>query len=224
MAIISGGPDSIGYACLWKLKGYAIHPILFSYGQKGLKEVEVAKRLFACLNFEAPLEVDISFMKELWKGIQLTDEGIKIEETYKPSVVVPLRNALFLTIGMIYAIFIDADVVIYGATLSDCSLREQEDKPMYPDCTPQFLEGLQKALNIGHFWNVTKVELWSPARESLTKSELLRRSFEIMGDLIFETWSCYLSGNKQCGKCESCMNRKKAFEEAGIIDRTKYES
>lgn len=223
VAVISGGLDSVGYAYLWKLKGYAIFPITFIYGQKGLKEVGVAKRLSAALGFEKPLEIDVSFMKGLWKGSQLTDEHVNVESTYKPNVIVPLRNAVFLVIAMAYAIMIGADVVLYGATLSDCLLRE-DGKPMYPDCALQFIESLERALNLGYFWKTGKVGIWSPSRESMTKSQLLRRSFEAIGDIVFETWSCYLSGNKHCGRCESCANRKKAFEEAGITDKTEYES
>ena len=39
---------------------------------------------------------------------------------------------------------------------------------------------------------------------------------------IFKTWSCYSSGKYHCGVCESCNNRKIAFDKSGIKDKTKY--
>jgi len=32
------------------------------------------------------------------------------------------------------------------------------------------------------------------------------------------TWSCYKGGDKPCGKCGTCIDRAKAFEENGIKD------
>jgi len=37
------------------------------------------------------------------------------------------------------------------------------------------------------------------------------------------TWSCYRSGDKACGKCDSCVLRLKGFEEAGVKDPIEYE-
>ena len=37
-----------------------------------------------------------------------------------------------------------------------------------------------------------------------------------------ETWSCYKGGEKHCGKCGTCVERREALEEAGIEDPTEY--
>ena len=54
------------------------------------------------------------------------------------------------------------------------------------------------------------------------KSDLIKKGYKVLGNEIFKTWSCYLSGKVQCGKCESCNNRKIAFAKAKIEDKTKY--
>jgi 7-cyano-7-deazaguanine synthase len=62
----------------------------------------------------------------------------------------------------------------------------------------------------------------------MTKSELLQAGYGILGDKLFKTWSCYTNGIRRggryvhCGKCESCINRKRAFTLAQIDDRTQY--
>ena len=37
------------------------------------------------------------------------------------------------------------------------------------------------------------------------------------------TWSCYKGGDIHCGKCGTCVERKEAFEIAGVEDPTVYE-
>ncbi len=222
VAIMSGGPDSTGYAYIWKMRGYEIHPLIFNYGQKASKEVEIAAKLANKLGFSEPKVLDISFMKKLWPGTQLTDEIVRVEEEYTPSVVVPIRNAVFLVIATAYAYSIGAKYVIYGAHADDIKPRPDTGEPLYPDCSPEFLLALQTALNIGHFRKERGIELWSPARENMKKSQVLKKFYELVGDIVYETWSCYLSGEKHCGRCESCRNRRKAFIDAGIPDKTEY--
>lgn len=225
VAVVSGGIDSTSYAAHWRLRrGAAVYPLVFNYGQKAQREVAVAVRLCRELGFEEPRVLDISFMKQLWAGTQLTDEGVPIEEDYAPTVVVPLRNAVFLTIATAYAYTIGAGAVLIGSHLDDASLNPSTNEPYYPDCHPLFLAALEAALNLGHLpMHLRKVELWSPAREGLTKAQNLRRGYELIGDLIYETWSCYRGGERHCGRCESCVKRHEAFVKAGLEDRTEYE-
>jgi 7-cyano-7-deazaguanine synthase len=55
----------------------------------------------------------------------------------------------------------------------------------------------------------------------IPKSKLIKIGASL-GVPFKSTWSCYLDGEKHCGKCESCVNRKNAFKEAGIADPTEY--
>ena len=66
------------------------------------------------------------------------------------------------------------------------------------------------------------IEIWSPYRMGLSKSDLLKSGMKVLGNSIFKTWSCYSNKKYHCGICESCNNRKIAFEKAGITDKTKY--
>ncbi|MCR6693138.1 MAG: 7-cyano-7-deazaguanine synthase [archaeon YNP-LCB-003-016] len=118
---------------------------------------------------------------------------------------------------------IGAGIVIYGAQLDDIAPRGDAMEPRFPDNTPDTARAFEEVVRVAHFpVGERKIEIWSPAREGLSKSENLKRGYEIAGDLIFETWSCYLSGEAHCGNCDSCRERHRAFIEAGIADRTIY--
>ena len=67
-----------------------------------------------------------------------------------------------------------------------------------------------------------KIKIWSPYSEGISKSDLIKTGYKVLGNEIFKTWSCYLNLKTQCGKCESCNNRKKAFLKTKITDKTKY--
>ena len=86
---------------------------------------------------------------------------------------------------------------------------------------------IQSALNQGEYDGIKnkvrkEIKIWSPYSENISKSDLIKKGYRVLGNEIFKTWSCYLSGNMQCGKCESCNNRKIAFAKAKIEDKTKY--
>ena len=216
---MSGGIDSAGTAAYWKQEGYELYLLTFYYGQRSRKEIERAREIGKHLQAKEHKFIDISFMKELYGSTNvLTDETKEMPSQFQPSIIVPIRNAIFLTIGVAWAFSIGAKIAAYGAHLTD--------QP-YPDCRPEFAKKLEDALNLGDNDAISSkahppIEIWSPAIAGLRKWDMLRISYELLGENIFNTWSCYLDGDLHCGVCESCKNRRIAFERAGIKDHTVY--
>lgn len=218
VVIFSGGIDSI-CTCLYLKSKYELYGISFSYGQRADKEIKTAKTFSKILGIKEHKIIDISFMKNLYgKTNVLTNSKDKIPHKFDYSIVVPIRNAIFLSIATAWAFTLNASLVAYGAHLGDKN---------YPDCRPKFSKKIEAAFNEGEIDGIKlgirkKINVWSPYRKGLSKSDLLKKGSKILGKKIFNTWSCYENKKFHCGVCESCNNRKAAFEKAGIIDRTRY--
>jgi 7-cyano-7-deazaguanine synthase len=158
-------------------------------------------------------------MKKLYGDSNvLTSSKGEIPSEFDYSIVVPIRNAVFLSVASAWAFTLNASLVAYGAHTGD---------KHYPDCRPAFAKKLESAFNQGEIDGIDSglrknIKIWSPYREGLSKSDLLKIGFKTLGDSIFKTWSCYSSKKDHCGNCESCNNRKLAFQKAGITDKTTY--
>jgi 7-cyano-7-deazaguanine synthase len=219
--ILSGGLDSSGVAAYWRREGYHLNLLTFNYGQRSLQEIKRAQEIGRDLKARDHKVIDISFMKELYGSTNvLTDSSKEMPSSFQSNIIVPIRNAVFLTIATAYAFSMKAKIVAYGAHLSD--------QP-YPDCRPDFAKELADALNLGDIDAIRnglhpEIRIWSPAIQGLSKEAMLKISYKILGNEIYRTWSCYEDGQVHCGKCESCNNRKKAFKLADIEDKTEYSS
>ncbi len=227
VCIISGGLDSVCTAAyLSKEKGYDLYMLTYIYGQRAKKEVQQARMFSKVLKAKDYRIIDISFMKNLYgRTNALTDSKQRLSKNFDYSMVVPVRNAIFITIATAWAMSIKANLVAYGAHSGDIH---------YPDCRPEFIKSITRTLNMAEIDGIMsgmrkKITIWSPAMDGMDKSELLSIGYNILGDKIFKTWSCYSNGVKRsrtnilhCGICESCINRKIAISKAGIEDKTHY--
>ena len=210
IVVLSGGPDSAVVAYWAKSQGFSVSCLSFKYGQIAEKETNQARLIAEKL--EAPIKViDMSSLRDIFMGVtSLCDRNIALTSEFTAPIVVPFRNAIFLSIAVSYAAAVGAEQIFYGAHASDAA--------NYPDCRKEFYESLEKTAKLGTEMNI---KIKAPFSH-IPKSELLKIGTSL--GVPFElTWSCYLDKEKHCGKCESCVNRKKAFHEAKIPDPTKYE-
>ena len=209
--VLSGGPDSATVGYWAKKEGYDLKAITFEYGQIATKETDSAKEIAEKLG--VPIKViNLSTLKEVFGEVtSLCNPDISMTSNFSQPIIVPFRNAIFLSVAVSYAASICANKIFYGALASD--------EPFYPDCRREFYKAFETAASFG-----TGVEMSIEAPFSgKTKSEIISIGAEL--GVSFElTWSCYLNGAIHCGKCESCMNRKIAFKEAGVGDPTEYEA
>lgn len=210
VVVLSGGPDSATVAYWVKKQGYDAYAISFKYGQIAVKEVEYAHKIAEKLY--VPLKiVDLSALKDVFGDVSsLCNQSIPMTSDFSSPIIVPFRNAVFLSIAVSYASSICANKIFYGAHGSD--------ETFYPDCRREFYKAYEKAACLG---TGSEISIEAPFSDR-SKSGIIKKGVEL-GVPFNLTWSCYRNGIKHCGKCESCINRKKAFAEAGIPDPTEYE-
>jgi 7-cyano-7-deazaguanine synthase len=210
VVVLSGGPDSATVAYWAKKQGHDLSAITFKYGQIATKETDCAQKIAEKLGIPIKI-IDLSTLKEVFGEVtSLCNPDIPMTSSFSQPIIVPFRNAIFLSVAVSYAASIGADKIFYGA--------QGSDEPFYPDCRREFYKAFQTAACLG---TCSKMSIEAPF-SGRPKSEILLVGAEL--GVPFElTWSCYFNGLKHCGKCESCVNRKKGFNEACINDPTEYE-
>ncbi len=158
--------------------------------------------------------IPLSFMAEHFKsslleGADAIPEGNYADENMK-STVVPFRNGIMLSIAVGMA---------ESAGLKHVMMANHGgDHAIYPDCRSEFVDAFSEAARTGTYVGVT---LLSPYTHK-TKADIARRGKELGIDYS-ETWSCYKGGEKHCGRCGTCVERKEAMAAAEIVDTTEYE-
>ncbi len=205
--LLSGGLDSTTTLYYAKAKGYDCYCLLFDYGQRHKKELKAAAKL-AKLN-----KCEYTTVKILlpWSKSALTDTTVKIPANTRnigkkiPATYVPARNTIFLSFAASYAESIGARKIFIGANALDYS--------GYPDCRPDYIKAYEKAVNLGTKSGVSgkKLKIETPLIK-LTKAKIIRLGKKLGVPYHF-TWSCYQGGKTPCGICESCLLRKKGFED-----------
>lgn len=149
------------------------------------------------------------FRSSLLSGADDIPEGHYADENMK-STVVPFRNGIMLAIAAGMAESRDLQYIMMA--------NHGGDHTIYPDCRPEFVEAFDAAARAGTY---NGVRLSSPYTH-LTKGQIASRGRELGID-YGETWSCYKGGERHCGKCGTCVERKEALAAAGIPDPTDYE-
>ena len=211
--ILSGGMDSV--TLLYDYQERIALAISFDYGSNhNAKEIPFARLHCERLGIRH-LVIPLDFMgryfrSSLLEGGEAIPEGHYADENMK-STVVPFRNGIMLAIATGMAESNDLPYVMMA--------NHSGDHTIYPDCRPAFVEAFDHAAQAGTY---NGVRLLSPYC-NLTKGQIAARGGEL-GINYAETWSCYKGGDRHCGRCGTCIERREALAEAGIQDQTEYET
>ena len=222
VVLLSGGLDSTTTLAVAKSRGFDVYGLSVDYGQRHRVELEravqIAKDLGVVEHRTATLDLRaiggsaLTAAIDVPKGRSTDEMGHGIPVTY-----VPARNTILLGLALGYAETVGAFDLFIGANVLDYS--------GYPDCRPEFLEAFERLATLATKVGVEgagQFRVHAPLLK-MTKAEIIREGTRLGVDYAL-TLSCYDPDDRgrACGHCDSCLLRKKGFEEAGEPDPTTY--
>ena len=212
LIVLSGGMDSV--TMLHEYADQIELAVNFSYGSNhNAREAECARAHCRELGIEL-IEIDLSFIgryfhSSLLEGADAIPEGDYDFDNMK-STVVPFRNGIMIAAATGLAESHGLDTVMLA--------NHSGDHALYPDCSEAFIKAMAKAVKEGTYEGI---KLLAPYT-LLDKSQIAMRG-KRLGIDYSTTYSCYRGGEKHCGRCGTCLERRKALADAGIEDTTEYE-
>lgn len=218
VVLLSGGLDSTTCLAYAKSKGFDCYALSFNYEQRHNAELNAAKVIAA--HYQAKHKIFAIGINQ-FGGSALTDKTIDVPDYMEnsqdiPITYVPARNTIFLSIALAWAEVLNAKDIFIGVSAIDYS--------NYPDCRPEFIQAFQNVANLATKYGVEEagITIHTPLI-NLSKGETIKLGIALGVDYSM-TVSCYQADQQghACGRCDSCMLRKKGFIAAAVPDATFY--
>lgn len=221
VVLLSGGLDSS--TCLGLAIAAGFEPVCLSidYGQRHSIELERAKTVAAAHGVKDHRVVRID-LRAIGGSALTADIAVPKHDDVSqvsqeiPTTYVPARNTIFLGIALGLAEVVGSTDLYVGVNAVDYS--------GYPDCRPEFVRAFEQLAALATKAGVegAKFTVHAPL-SGMTKADIIRAGVAAGVDYSL-THSCYDPSPEglACGRCDSCLLRKKGFEEAGVSDPTRY--
>lgn len=215
--LLSGGLDSATVLAIAQSQGYDCFCLSVEYGQRHEAELEAAQRVAKSLGAKdlkvAHVDLRLFGGSALTSDIAVPKDREESEmEGGIPVTYVPARNTILLSLALGYAETLEACDIFCGVNAVDYS--------GYPDCRPEFVDAFQALARLATKAGVEGAEITIHAPLiHLTKPQIIQEGLTLGVDYSL-THSCYDpdSSGKACGRCDSCLIRKAAFEVLGMHD------
>lgn len=212
LMVVSGGMDST--TMLYEYADRIALAITFNYGSNhNAREIECARYNCERLGIELVV-VDMPFVGQLFESSLLSGADAIPEGNYDDdnmrSTVVPFRNGIMLAVA--------AGLAESRGLKHLMMANHGGDHAIYPDCRRGFVDAMSRAIAEGTYDRIT---IDAPYTD-ITKTDIARRG-AALGIDYSHTYSCYKGGEKHCGRCGTCTERRQAFADAGLPDPTVYE-
>ena len=220
IVLLSGGLDSATVMAIAYTEGFEVYALSFHYGQRHVVELDcAAQQVGEAAEEHRVVEIDL----RAFGGSALTADidvpkHDNVEELTEevPVTYVPARNTVFLSYALAWAEVLGAHDIFIGVNALDYS--------GYPDCRPEFIAAFEKMANLATVAGVKgrKLTIHTPLID-LTKAEIIQLGLDLGVDYA-KTTSCYdpAPDGRACGRCDSCLLRKKGFKDAGSKDPRPY--
>ena len=216
--LLSGGLDSATVLAIAKSQERECLALSITYGQRHEIELAAARRVASAMGVVEhvvyPLALRMFGESALTADIDVPKDAVGAPGI--PVTYVPARNTIFLALALGYAEARGATEIWLGVNAVDFS--------GYPDCRPEFIDAFQEVILKGTRSGVEHGEprIVAPLL-TMSKGEIIRRGVSLGVDYSL-THSCYdpSAEGLACGHCDSCILRRKGFEEAGVGDPTRY--
>jgi len=222
VALASGGLDSSTVLAIAQKQGFEVHALSFDYGQRHRRELEAAGKIVQALGVKEHIIARIDLRafggSALTSAIEVPkNRNIEHLPAEIPVTYVPARNTIFLSFALAWCEVLQAQDIFIGVNAVDYS--------GYPDCRPEYLRAFERLANLA-----TKAGVEGAARYTIhapllhmRKAQIIRAGAEAGVDFSL-THSCYDPSPEglACGACDSCVLRRRGFQEAGIPDPTRY--
>ncbi len=216
VVLLSGGLDSATVAAIARSEGHDVYGLTFRYGQRHQVELEAAKKVARSLDLKEHMTIDVDLRKI--GGSALTDRidvpkrrDMDLSSDEIPVTYVPARNTIFLSYALAWAEVLGAWSIFIGVNAVDYS--------GYPDCRPEYIKAFEEMANLATKAGVLasrRIRIRTPVIY-MSKGDIIKTGLKLGVDYTL-THSCYdpTPEGGACGVCDSCILRKKGFEEAGV--------
>jgi 7-cyano-7-deazaguanine synthase len=221
VVLLSGGLDSTTCLAMAKAAGFEPVCLAVAYGQRHAVELERARKVAQAMGVTDFRVVTVDLRQiggsALTADIEVPKDRPEGEMAHGiPVTYVPARNTLFLAMALGLAEVVGASDLYIGVNAVDYS--------GYPDCRPEFIRAFESLANLATKAGVegARFKVHAPL-SGLTKADIIREGTRLGVDYGM-THSCYDpdARGRACGRCDSCLLRKKGFQEAGVPDPTPY--
>ena len=214
--LLSGGLDSGVLASSMVASGWELSALSLNYGQRHRQELDAAARLAAALHIEHRV-LDLSWFASLVPDSSQTDASVPVPHGHYAAdtmklTVVPNRNMVLLSIAAAHALATGANAIAIAAHAGDHTI--------YPDCREPFMQAFLDCVRQGN-WEAERLFLHRPFVDK-SKADIVTTGARV-GAPMHLTYSCYEGRQTHCGRCGTCVERREAFELAGVQDPTEYQ-
>ena len=203
--LLSGGLDSATVLAIAKHQQRDCLAMSIVYGQRHQIELRAAQRVAETIGVAEhvvfPLDLRVFGASALTSDIEVPKDAAGAPGI--PITYVPARNTIFLSLALGYAEAKHAEEIWIGVNAVDAFQQV-------------ILRGTRSGVERG------MPRIVAPLI-TMSKAEIIREGLRLGVDYSI-THSCYDPDayGRACGHCDSCILRRKGFEEAGVADPTVY--